>query len=170
MSCILEICNVQCNRALICTLIMCYYKLQVYKYHLLNKSQCRRFSPINTYIPCNLIWIFLWKLANVENIFGPLWFCFEQVLLYMMLCSLICEIITEKGTCRVPLFRRRRYVLSREGSRLKKCMWVYRGSEQMSVTVSHPNYPVHRTNRHHNQIGKWQCSGWFIRRDIVSHK
>jgi hypothetical protein len=29
MSCILEMCNVQCNRALICTLIMCYYILYI---------------------------------------------------------------------------------------------------------------------------------------------
>jgi hypothetical protein len=58
MSCILETCNVQCNRALICTLIMCYYMLLLL-YYFNNiglqvspsyKSQHCRFSLINRYV------------------------------------------------------------------------------------------------------------------------
>jgi hypothetical protein len=53
------------------------------------KSQRRQFTLINRYVPCNMIltdlfsfiYLFFAILYNVENIFGPLRFHFEQVLL-----------------------------------------------------------------------------------------
>jgi hypothetical protein len=62
MSCTLETCNVQCNRALICTLIMCFYILLLYHFNNIGlqvsptyKSQHRRFLLINRDVPCNMI-------------------------------------------------------------------------------------------------------------------
>jgi hypothetical protein len=76
VSCILETCNVQCNRALICTLIMCYYiLLLLYYFNNIGlqvlptyKNQCRRFSLINRDVPCNMTSNYLFAiLYNAET-------------------------------------------------------------------------------------------------------
>jgi hypothetical protein len=95
-------CNVQCNRALICILIMCYsilLLLVLVLYYFNNiglqvslsyKSHCCRFSCINRYVPCNMIlmdppspqFCKMRKLCQCGKLFSPLRFRFEQVLLY----------------------------------------------------------------------------------------
>jgi hypothetical protein len=74
-----EVCNVQCNTALILVLIM-YYILLLLLYYFNNiglqvspsyKSQHCRFSLIDRYVPCNMIlmdsflFCIMWKIYSV---------------------------------------------------------------------------------------------------------